>query len=144
MFSAYTDGSYIQSTQNGGWAYIILDDSENIIFEGSGAESNTTNQKMEMVAVIEALKCLKKENINNVKLLSDSAYVVSCFKEKWYDKWILNGWMNYKNKPVSNKDYWIEMINLYNSLTVDIEHIKSRSNKFNKIVDKKSRSIASC
>lgn len=142
MINIYTDGSYIQSSQKGGWAYIILDDSEVVLYEFSGFESNTTNQKMEMKAVIEALKYIKSVHLNGIKLFSDSAYIVSCFKEKWYEKWILNGWLNYKNKPVSNKEYWIEIIDLYSSLNLEFEHIKSKSNKFNKIVDKESRKQA--
>lgn len=142
MISIYTDGSYIQSSKSGGWAYIILNDSEEIIYKCSGSEKNTTNQKMEMVAVIEALKYLKNLNYDCVKLFSDSAYIVGCFKERWFDKWILNGWLNYKNKPVSNKENWVTMIDLYSNLNIEIEHIKSKSNKFNKIVDKESRKMA--
>lgn len=70
---------------------------------------NTTNNRMEISAVLNAFRCLKRHNLN-VNVFSDSSYVVRCFREKWYRNWQRNGWMNSAKKPVENKDLWEKLI----------------------------------
>jgi ribonuclease HI len=88
--------------------------------EISGGEKVTTNNKMELTAPIEALKLLKEPC--KVKLYSDSAYLINCFKEKWHVGWERNGWVNSKKEPVANKELWQELLRL--SRIHDIEWLK--------------------
>lgn len=95
---------------------------------------------MELTACIESLKLLKKENLqeNNIVLLTDSAYIANCFKQKWYKSWEKNGWRkSSNNKPVKNQEYWKSLLKLYRSLdNVEINHIKGHAgNKFNEMAD---------
>lgn len=77
--------------------------------EDSGIFINGTNQMMEIRAVIEALKALKRTDIP-VIIYSDSAYVCNCIKDRWYAGWIRNGWRNAKGKDVANQDLWKELL----------------------------------
>lgn len=102
----YTDGgcSGNQSDENiGGWG-AILEFGENKK-ELYGGELNTTNNRMEMTALLEAFKALKKEGLD-IEIFSDSSYLMNCFREKWYENWQKNGWKNSQKKPVENRDLW--------------------------------------
>ncbi|NLY72603.1 MAG: ribonuclease HI [Tissierellia bacterium] len=79
--------------------------------EYSGGERNTTNNIMELKAVIEGLKAIKDRTIR-VEVFTDSAYIVNCFKEKWYEGWISRGWMTTAKKPVENRQLWEELLAL--------------------------------
>lgn len=72
-------------------------------------QRNTTNNEMEMKAVVVALQALKRVDIP-VEIHSDSAYVVNCINDKWYKKWMANGWVTSKKEQVKNRDLWIEML----------------------------------
>lgn len=76
------------------------------IYEGF---RNVTNNEMEILAVTTALKSMKRTDIP-VEVRSDSAYVINCMNQKWYKKWMDNGWLNSKKKPVENREYWIDLI----------------------------------
>jgi ribonuclease HI len=78
--------------------------------ELSGGETSTTNQRMELTGAIEGLRSLKGRR--RVELYSDSAYLVNCFRDKWYERWRQNGWKNVQNKPVGNRDLWETLIAL--------------------------------
>lgn len=112
----YTDGACAnnQSNENiGGWGTILeYGETTKKLY---GGEVNTTNNIMEMTAVIEGLKSLKSTDLK-VNIFSDSAYVVNCFNQKWYHKWRMNGWMNSSKKPVENKELWVELIDLVESV----------------------------
>ena len=114
------DGAFRSSTNIGAWAFIVDSD---IRFSSSGVEVETTNQKMELKAIIEALK-YAKENFSNeeIGILSDSAYCVNGMNQRWFDKWILNKWTNSKGKPVKNKELWKELIELDEEL--DVKYVK--------------------
>ncbi len=119
----YTDGACSGNPGPGGWGAIL-------IFQGkqkeiSGGAKNTTNNIMEMTAVIEALKMLKEECI--VKIYSDSAYVVNAFNENWIEGWIAKGWQNSKKEPVKNKELWQELISLTNKHKVTFIKVKGHS-----------------
>lgn len=68
-----------------------------------GGELNTTNNRMEMTALLEALNALKKEGLV-IEVFSDSSYLMNCFRQKWYENWQKNGWQTAAKKPVENKD----------------------------------------
>lgn len=111
----YCDGacSGNQFKENkGGWgALLIYQDKRKEIF---GGEQNTTNNRMELKACIEALKSLKKKD-TGVEIHTDSAYLHNCIEKKWYVNWERNGWKNAKKEPVENQDLWRELLNLIRS-----------------------------
>jgi len=104
----YTDGACSGNPGPGGWAAILIDDGNEI--ELSGGESHTTNQRMELTGPIEGLRALTGRRA--VAIHSDSAYVVNCFRDKWYLRWRANGWRNAQKKPVENRDLWEALLEL--------------------------------
>lgn len=114
----YTDGACSGNPGPGGWGAVLI--YGNVTKEISGGEKVTTNNKMELTAPIEALKLLKEPC--KVKLYSDSAYLINCFKEKWHAGWERNGWVNSKKEPVANKELWQELLSL--SRIHEIEWLK--------------------
>ncbi len=95
--TVYTDGACIGNPGSGGWAWVI---SETV--HDCGSESVTTNQRMELFAVLMAVNALSGPLV----VVSDSAYVVNCFKDGWWVKWRANNWRNSKGEPVANRDLW--------------------------------------
>lgn len=111
----YTDGacSGNQSKENiGGWGAVLLYN-ENVK-EIFGGEKNTTNNRMELTAVIEALKMIKNRKLPT-EVYTDSAYICNCILQKWYINWEKNGWKNAKKQDVENQDLWKELLLLYRS-----------------------------
>lgn len=106
----YCDGgcSGNQSESNfGGWGAILeYKGNKKELFDG---EINTTNNRMELCAMINALSALKKDGLT-VHIFSDSAYIINCFKQKWYVSWQKNGWKNSKKQPVENQALWAELL----------------------------------
>jgi ribonuclease HI len=132
----YTDGGCSNNKKGlglGGWAYIILNEDQEPI-ECNGAENNTTNNRMELKSVIEGLKATPISS--EIDLYSDSAYVVNCFKDKWYTKWRKNGWINSAKKPVENKDLWEILLQLVEARNVTFCKVKGHAdNKWNNRCD---------
>lgn len=75
----------------------------------SGAAPHTTNQRMEVTAVLEALRSID----GPLEVVSDSTYVVNCFRDRWWEGWLRRGWTNSQRKPVANRDLWEPLIDLY-------------------------------
>ena len=100
-------GLALEILAHGGWGAILI--YEKTKKEISGFSKNTTNNIMEITAVLEAIKLLKFSC--ELKIYSDSAYVVNCFKQKWIYNWQKNNWMNSEKKPVKNKELWEELYN---------------------------------
>ena len=98
----YTDGACSGNPGPGGWGAIVIDDGREV--ELSGGEATTTNQRMELTAPIEGLRALPGRRA--VAIYSDSAYVINCFRDKWYERWRQNGWRNAQKRPVDNRDLW--------------------------------------
>lgn len=119
----YTDGGCHTHSRIGGWAAIIYDGPRPT--EISGHETNTTNQRMELRAAIEALRRL--EQPSKVRLFSDSAYVINGMNQRWYLKWEQNGWRNAKKKPVENPDLWKELVRLSRYHTVEWIKVKGHA-----------------
>ncbi|HHX87409.1 MAG TPA: ribonuclease HI [Firmicutes bacterium] len=106
----YTDGACSGNPGPGGWAAVIINgEKEKEIF---GADSSTTNQRMELTAAIKALEQLPDRS--RVELFSDSAYLINAFRQNWFKRWEQNGWLNAAGKPVKNKDLWIRLQSLNN------------------------------
>ncbi len=99
----YTDGACRGNPGPGGWAWAVDGGPSD-----SGGEQHTTNQRMEVMAVIRALSTLA----GPVHVVSDSTYVVNCFRQKWWVGWERRGWRNTQGKPVANQDLWKELLSL--------------------------------
>lgn len=102
----YTDGACSGNPGPGGWAYILRHPATGKEIEGSGGEPQTTNNRMELRAVIEGLSLLKKPSL--VDLTSDSQYVLNGLKE-WMKSWKARGWKTADKKPVKNQDLWEQL-----------------------------------
>ena len=131
MIKIYTDGSCLKNPGDGGWAAIINNDG--VILKISGSEKNTTNNKMELMAPINALKKIDKEK--KIEIYIDSKYVKLGITE-WIHKWIKNNWQTSKKENVKNKELWIELYNLTKSLEISWIWVKAHSgNQINEEVD---------
>jgi ribonuclease HI len=104
MIRIHTDGACRGNPGPGGWAWASDADAFS-----SGAEPHTTNQRMEVLAVIEALR---EHPEGPLEIVSDSTYVVKCFHDKWYAGWLRRNWKNSKGDPVANRDLWEQLIPL--------------------------------
>ncbi|MCB0957836.1 MAG: ribonuclease HI, partial [Ilumatobacter sp.] len=105
MTIIYTDGACAGNPGPGGWAWAVAPEGSP---RGSGGAARTTNQRMELQAVLEALRAMD----GNVTIVSDSTYVVNCFRDRWWVKWKANGWRNSKKEPVANTDLWMPLVDL--------------------------------
>ena len=133
----YTDGACSGNPGPGGWGAILM--YKDIKKEISGGEKNTTNNIMELTAVIEGLKMLKFPC--EVDLYSDSAYVVNAFIQKWVDNWINNNWKTSDKKDVKNKELWQELIDLTKVHNVTFHKVKGHAdNEYNNRCDELARS----
>lgn len=117
---------------HGGWGAILM--YNDYKKEISGYEPETTNNIMEMTAVVEALKQLKEEC--EITIYSDSAYVVNAFLQNWIKGWIANGWKTSNKKEVKNKELWKEMLDLLNKHKYKFIKVKGHSdNEYNNRCD---------
>lgn len=137
QINVYTDGACKGNPGIGGWGvYINIqnkwhDKEKPDIFEYElyGGDKETTNNIMEMTAVIKAAEWLVLYHYNKDKVVFhvDSAYVVNCYKEKWYNKWIQNGWLNSKKQPVKNKELWEKLVIIFEQPNFHFEKVEGHS-----------------
>ena len=120
MITIYTDGSCLTNPGNGGWAAIINENEK--IKKISGAVKSTTNNRMELLAPINALKEIKPGS--TIKIYTDSQYVKRGITE-WINVWLSNNWKTSKKEDVKNKDLWIELYNLNKSLNIQWSWVKA-------------------
>ena len=138
MIKIYTDGSCLENPGNGGWAAIIIDDGKKTEIKGS--KKNTTNNQMELLAPIEALKKIPKGS--EVQIFTDSKYVKSGITE-WIHNWKKNGWKTADKQPVKNKELWEELDLLANEFEISWNWVKAHStDKLNNEVDLIARKTA--
>ena len=138
MIKIYTDGSCLGYPGNGGWASIIIDDKKKIQIKGS--KKDTTNNQMELLAPIKALKKIPKGS--NVQIFTDSKYVKSGITE-WIHNWKKNGWKTANKQPVKNKDLWTELDLLTNEFKIKWIWVKGHStDSLNNEVDLIAREAA--
>lgn len=138
----FTDGACSENPGPGGWAAVF--NSEHKCEVISGNEEGTTNNRMELKAIIESYKKVLSKRVNNIEyeLYSDSAYVVNSINSGWVVKWQLNNWKTTKNGDVKNKDLWEEFVALSNkakrrNIYIRIIKIKGHvGNTFNELVDR--------
>ena len=139
MIKIYTDGSCLINPGNGGWAAIIIVDGKKTFIKGS--KKNTTNNQMELLAPIEALKKIPKGS--NVQIFTDSKYVKSGITE-WIHNWKKNGWKTAAKKSVKNKELWKTLDTVVQSIKiVEWRWVKAHNGNYqNELVDKLARSTA--
>ena len=129
----YTDGACSKNPGPGGWAFIIK--FKEHVFERSGAEKQTTNNRMELLGVINALKTLKIPC--EAEIYTDSKYVVDSIEKGWVFKWQQNNWMKNKKEKALNKDLWEELLSLLKKHKTKFNWIKGHANnKENERCDK--------
>ena len=122
MIKVYTDGACKGNPGQGGWGALILENDSSR--EINGGENNTTNNRMELMAVIKALESLKEQK--DIIIYTDSTYVQKGISE-WIINWKRNGWKSSNKKTVKNKDLWVELDNLNDSMSVKWEWIKGHA-----------------
>lgn len=114
----YTDGSS-SPDRCGGWAWALDNDTF-----AAGSSTDTTNQRMEVKAAIEAIKA---NYDGNLTIVTDSRYLCDCMNKKWYKKWSKNGWKNIYGDDVANKDLWVELIALIEGKRIAFTWVKGHS-----------------
>lgn len=128
----YTDGACSGNPGPGGWGAVLMYGTHKR--ELSGFEPETTNNRMEITAVIKALAALKEPC--NVDVYTDSAYVCNTFAQGWIYNWLKNGWKTSTKKPVENQDLWQELLKLTNTHTVKFHKVKGHAdNPYNNRCD---------
>lgn len=123
----YTDGGCRGNPGPGGWAYIIKN--ESIEISRSGGDLYTTNNKMELTAVIRSLEAVVKDSElaqRGIELHTDSQYVKNGISS-WINNWVRNGWMTAAKKPVKNKELWIELKKVSDKLSVTWKWVKGHA-----------------
>jgi ribonuclease HI len=122
---------------SGGWGAILK--YKDKVKKLYGAERNTSNQRMELTACIKALEAIKINSIN-IDIYSDSAYLINCMNEKWYERWEKNNWRNSKNKPVENQDLWVGLITLIRKYDISFHKVDGHKGvDLNELADKLAR-----
>lgn len=128
----YTDGACSFNPGPGGWAAVLQ--YGGVRKDISGGEGITTNNRMELTAVIKGIEVLKEPC--KVTIYSDSAYVINAFNQSWLVKWQKNGWLNSKNLPVENKDLWVALLDLTSQHHVSFVKVKGHAdNEINNLCD---------
>ena len=129
----YTDGACSGNPGQGGWGAVLIYNGKEK--EISGYEELTTNNRMEISAVIEALKLIKESC--EIEIYSDSAYVCNAFNQNWIENWKHNNWRNASKKEVLNKHLWLELLNLLDKHIYKFVKVKGHAdNKYNNRCDK--------
>ena len=122
MIKIYTDGSCLENPGNGGWAAIIFMNNEKIII--SGCKKNTTNNQMELMAAIEALKKIPKDQ--EVQMYTDSKYVKMGITE-WIKKWSQNDWKTSSKQKVKNIELWKELNDISKKHKIEWHWVKAHA-----------------
>ncbi|MFI7588873.1 ribonuclease H [Spongisporangium articulatum] len=124
----WTDGACSGNPGPGGWAWATRDGRQ-----GSGGDALTTNQRMEIQAALEAVTALEGPLV----VVSDSTYVVNCFRDGWWKGWLARGWVNSQKKPVANRDLWEPLIDAVNARGhISFRWVKGHSgDEMNDLVD---------
>ena len=132
----YTDGACSYNPGPGGWGCVLI--YKNTKKELSGGEDETTNNRMELQAVISGLEALKEKC--KVDIFTDSAYVCNAFQQDWISGWIKKNWKNAKKDPVANKDLWLRLLALCDKHNVVWHKVKGHAdNELNNRCDELAR-----
>lgn len=138
MLKIYTDGSCLGNPGPGGWAFVATDGKNTA--ERSGGEPNTTNNRMELTAVLKALTAAKKHAA--VEIHTDSQYVKNGM-ESWVKNWKKNNWRTADKKPVKNQDLWIALDEVASGIKIHWHWVKGHAgHEMNERVDELARTAA--
>jgi ribonuclease HI len=130
----FTDGGCSGNPGPGGWAFVAVQ-GEDALHEKAGSAAMTTNNQMELTAVIEGLRWAIAQGQSKLEIHTDSQYVKNGITS-WIHNWIKNGWKTAAKKPVKNQEYWIRLHELNQSLTVDWRWVKGHAgHKWNERCD---------
>ena len=130
----FTDGGCSGNPGPGGWAFVALDKGK-VLSYSSGGEAQTTNNKMELTAVINALKTCQSLGVKQVSISTDSQYVKNGITA-WIFNWKRNGWKTASKDPVKNKELWIELDALRNNFEINWVWVKGHAGiEFNEMCD---------
>ena len=139
MIKIYTDGSCLKNPGSGGWAAIICTDNE--VKKISGSEKDTTNNRMELMATINALKEVNSEDL--IEIYTDSKYVKNGITD-WIHNWIKNNWKTSNKEDVKNKDLWVQLYDLNKNSKIKWNWVKAHAgNPLNEEVDLLAKKAAS-
>lgn len=126
--TVYTDGACSGNPGPGGWAWAVPDGPF-----ASGAEAKTTNQRMELTAALDAVSSLP----GPLEIVSDSTYLVNCFRDRWWEGWIARGWLTSQRKPVVSRDLWEPLIEEVRRRRITFRWVKGHSgDPWNDLVDR--------
>lgn len=135
MVEIYTDGTSLGNPGKGGFAVIILFTEQEIIL--AKGFRRTTNNRMELLAVIEALNFIKNNSIENATIYTDSQLITNAINEHWLERWVKNGWLTSNKTKVLNIDLWQKLHFLLNFVNVKFKWVEGHSGKeFNEKADK--------
>lgn len=124
----YTDGACLGNPGPGGWAWAVPDGPYR-----SGAEAATTNQRMEITAVLDAVRHLD----GPLEVVSDSAYVVNCWRDRWWEGWLANGWQSSRKQPVANRDLWEPLVAEFQTGRIRMRWVRGHAgDPMNELVDR--------
>jgi len=138
MLIIYTDGSCLGNPGPGGWAFVATDGKNTA--ERCGGEKNTTNNRMELTAVIRALNAARRHS--EIELHTDSQYVKNGM-QSWIKNWKRNNWRTADKKPVKNQDLWIQLDELANQIKIHWHWVKGHAGEeFNERCDELARTAA--
>ena len=149
IYNIYTDGScrnngYANSV--GAWGYVILNDNETqSLVEASGRCEHTTNQRMELMAIIKACEVMAQRvtGEDRIHIYTDSSYVCNCYLNQWYKKWEVNGWVNSKKEPVANRDLWERLIPFFYDPIYQMHKVAGHANDvWNCYIDKQVQALS--
>ena len=138
LVEMYTDGACSGNPGTGGYGTILRFKDKNGVYhekEFSAGYKLTTNNRMELLAVIVGLEALKKPC--RVKICSDSKYFIDAFEQKWIDEWQKNNWKNASKKPVKNVDLWLRLLNAMKPHDIELIWVKGHNgHEFNERCDR--------
>jgi ribonuclease HI len=124
----YTDGACAGNPGRGGWAWAVPQGRF-----ASGAAAQTTNQRMELTAALEAVTALD----GPLEVVSDSTYLSNCVRDRWWEAWLRKGWVNRHKRPVANRDLWEPLVALVHCRAIVFGWVKGHSgDPVNELVDR--------
>lgn len=137
----WTDGACSGNPGPGGYAYVVKNNDE-VLIKGCGHEDETTNNAMELKAIVQAIKYVfnyEPARVKEITLYSDSAYCLNAINQKWIYNWFLNGWKTKEGKEIKNLELWQKLYPMLFMKNTNISFVKIKGhagNKYNELVDK--------
>lgn len=127
-FIIYTDGACSGNPGPGGWAFVAVESSgTGTKIESSGSELNTTNNRMELTAVINGISFIKAIAYSSMLILTDSKYIVDAVNQGWLNSWVSKNWKKSDGKSVLNQDLWSKLLELMSIYNVSFQWVKGHA-----------------